>query len=92
MKKIDVFPEFSLCKEYTTLSKKVDPNTLGVYNYKDFFITVYNDNGLKSLSINNPYNNKIEDDVLESIAIHFIGLNYKIKTNYTIQEIKDDNN
>lgn len=92
MKKIDIFPEFLLCKESTSLSKQINPTTLGVYNYKDFLISVYENNGIKSLSINNLDNKKLEDDELENIAIHFIGLNYKVKTNYIIEEIKDDNN
>ena len=92
MKKIDIFPEFLLCEESTIIKRKMFPNALGVYNYRDFLITVYNNDGIRSVSIDNPTDKKIEDDELENIATHFIGLNYKIKTNYVIEEIRDDNN
>ena len=92
MKKIDIFPEFLLCEESTMLLKKDNPNALGVYNYKDILISVFKNNGIKSLSIQNQGDRKIDDDELENIAVHFIGLNYKVKTNYTIEEIRDDNN
>lgn len=91
MKKLDVFPEFVLAKENTQIKKNEFPNIEGVYFYKDFLLTVYNNNGIRSVKIENSKSSLDHDD-LENIATRFIGLNYKLKKNYTLEEVTDDKN
>lgn len=92
MKKLDIFPKFTLSNNTLNPNKEKFPNIEGIYSYKNYLITVYKNNGIKTVTIENSNKNKLEFDDLENIATYFIGLNYKLKKNNTIEEIKDDNN